>query len=137
MHASRWRKYAVSMLLACLGLVPISVVANDALTRFQLDNGLNVIVQVDRRAPVAVVQTWYGVGGGDEPEGMTGVSHVLEHMMFKGTKKCRWGSSHALWRALVAVITPIPHRPKRFISSVCYRSPTAHREAETAKAHRG
>ena len=87
MHALRWRKYAVSLLLTCLSLAPISVVANDALTRFQLENGLNVIVQVDRRAPVAVVQTWYGVGGGDEPEGMTGVSHVLEHMMFKGTKK--------------------------------------------------
>lgn len=87
MHASRWRKHAVSTLLACLSLVPIHVVANDALTRFQLENGLDVIVQVDRRAPVAVVQTWYGVGGGDEPKGMTGISHVLEHMMFKGTKK--------------------------------------------------
>jgi len=87
MHALWWRKHAVSLLLICTGLVPISVGANDSLTQFQLENGLNVIVQVDRRAPVAVVQTWYGVGGGDEPEGITGVSHVLEHMMFKGTKK--------------------------------------------------
>ncbi|MDZ4386205.1 MAG: pitrilysin family protein [Moraxellaceae bacterium] len=87
MHASLWRKHAVSLLLICTGLMPIGVSANDSLTQFQLENGLNVIIQVDRRAPVAVVQTWYGVGGGDEPEGMTGVSHVLEHMMFKGTEK--------------------------------------------------
>lgn len=87
MHASWWRKHAVSLLLICTGLMPIGVSANDSLTQFQLENGLNVIIQVDRRAPVAVVQTWYGVGGGDEPEGMTGVSHVLEHMMFKGTEK--------------------------------------------------
>lgn len=52
-----------------------------------LDNGLKVIVKEDRRAPVVVSQLWYRVGSMDEVNGVTGVSHVLEHMMFKGTRK--------------------------------------------------
>lgn len=52
---------------------------------FTLDNGLRVIVQEDHRAPVVLTQVWYRVGSSDEPPGLTGISHVLEHMMFKGT----------------------------------------------------
>ena len=52
---------------------------------FQLDNGMKVLVRADRRAPVVVSQVWYRVGSIDEHRGITGVSHVLEHMMFKGT----------------------------------------------------
>jgi zinc protease len=51
-----------------------------------LPNGLRVIVKEDHRSPVVVAQVWYRVGSIDEPEGLTGISHVLEHMMFKGTK---------------------------------------------------
>ncbi|WP_373796917.1 M16 family metallopeptidase [Neisseria dentiae] len=50
-----------------------------------LPNGMKVIVKEDRRAPVAVSQLWYKVGSVDEQEGKTGLSHALEHMMFKGT----------------------------------------------------
>ena len=50
-----------------------------------LDNGLEVFVKVDRRAPVAVSMLWYRAGGMDEASGTTGVAHVLEHMMFQGT----------------------------------------------------
>ncbi|MBV1920498.1 MAG: insulinase family protein [Pseudomonadales bacterium] len=50
-----------------------------------LENGLKVIVREDHRAPVMVSQIWYRVGSSYEPVGITGVSHVLEHMMFKGT----------------------------------------------------
>lgn len=53
--------------------------------QFRLDNGLRVVVQPDDRAPVIVTQVWYQVGSADEPPGLTGISHVLEHMMFKGT----------------------------------------------------
>lgn len=53
----------------------------------RLDNGLKVIVREDHRAPVMVSQVWYKVGSSYEPIGITGVSHVLEHMMFKGTDK--------------------------------------------------
>jgi len=52
-----------------------------------LDNGLRVLVKPDHRAPVVVSQVWYMVGGSYEPAGLTGVSHVLEHMMFKGTRE--------------------------------------------------
>ncbi|MBI4193599.1 MAG: insulinase family protein [Betaproteobacteria bacterium] len=51
-----------------------------------LGNGLRVVVKPDRRAPVVVVMLWYRVGSMDEVNGVTGVAHVLEHMMFKGTK---------------------------------------------------
>ncbi|MCF7522184.1 insulinase family protein [Neisseria sp. ZJ106] len=50
-----------------------------------LSNGLKVIVKEDRRAPVAVSQLWYKVGSIDEQTGKSGLSHALEHMMFKGT----------------------------------------------------
>lgn len=52
-----------------------------------LENGLKVIVREDHRAPVMVSQVWYRVGSSYEKPGMTGVSHVLEHLMFKGTPK--------------------------------------------------
>jgi zinc protease len=51
-----------------------------------LGNGLKVIVKEDHRAPVLVQQIWYHAGSIDERSGKTGVAHVLEHMMFKGTK---------------------------------------------------
>ena len=48
-------------------------------------NGLKVIVKEDHRAPTAVQMVWYRVGSVDEVDGQSGVAHVLEHMMFKGT----------------------------------------------------
>jgi zinc protease len=50
-----------------------------------LDNGLRVLLQEDHRSPVASIQVWYRVGSRDERVGATGLSHYLEHMMFKGT----------------------------------------------------
>ena len=58
---------------------------------FKLDNGLQIIVQEDHRSPVVVSQVWYRAGSLDEVNGKTGVAHVLEHMMFKGTKKIKAG----------------------------------------------
>ena len=54
---------------------------------FQLDNGMKVLVLENHRAPVVVSQVWYKVGGSYEHDGITGISHVIEHMMFKGTPK--------------------------------------------------
>lgn len=61
--------------------------AQAAITDVTLDNGMRVIVQEDHRAPVMVSQVWYRAGSIDEFNGTTGVAHVLEHMMFKGTKE--------------------------------------------------
>ena len=60
--------------------------AQAAVTDVTLDNGMRVIVQEDHRAPVMVSQVWYRAGSMDEFNGTTGVAHVLEHMMFKGTR---------------------------------------------------
>ncbi|HEX5055159.1 MAG TPA: pitrilysin family protein [Gammaproteobacteria bacterium] len=56
---------------------------------YRLDNGLKILVQPDRRSPVVVSQVWYKVGSGYEPAGITGISHMLEHMMFKGTDELK------------------------------------------------
>jgi zinc protease len=55
------------------------------LESFTLDNGLQVVVIPDRRAPVVTHMIWYKAGSADEPEGQSGVAHFLEHLMFKGT----------------------------------------------------
>ncbi|MDR0634512.1 MAG: insulinase family protein [Azoarcus sp.] len=65
-----------------------------------LDNGLKVVVREDRRAPSVVHMVWYRSGSIDEPEGVTGVAHVLEHMMFKGTRKVGPGEFNARVAAL-------------------------------------
>ena len=73
----------VSVLLVSL----FSTVAHAGVEEFKLANGLKIIVQEDHRSPVVVSQVWYRAGSIDEVNGKTGVAHVLEHMMFKGTKK--------------------------------------------------
>ena len=52
-----------------------------------LSNGLKVIIREDHRAPMVMTQIWYKVGSSDESGNILGVSHALEHMMFKGTHK--------------------------------------------------
>ncbi|MEW6584894.1 MAG: pitrilysin family protein [Nitrospirota bacterium] len=54
---------------------------------YTLENGLKVIIIEEHKAPVATFQVWYRVGTKDEPAGRSGLSHLLEHMMFKGTSK--------------------------------------------------
>lgn len=61
--------------------------AEEPVTTFTLDNGLNVVVIEDHRAPVVVQMIWYRVGAADEPPGASGIAHFLEHLMFKGTEK--------------------------------------------------
>jgi zinc protease len=78
------------MLRTCLTIVLLSCCATafaaDAQQR-TLGNGLKVIVKEDHRSPIVVSMVWYRAGSMDEVSGTTGVAHVLEHMMFKGSKK--------------------------------------------------
>lgn len=67
------------MLLSCQAFCQVQ--------EFKLINGLKILVKEDHRAPIAVSMLWYNVGSADEPGGITGVSHAIEHMMFKGTPK--------------------------------------------------
>ena len=63
------------------------IVIKSQISEHTLENGLKIVVQVDKRAPIASVQVWYKVGSADEVRGLTGISHALEHMMFRGTPK--------------------------------------------------
>jgi len=54
--------------------------------RFQLDNGLTVLVHSDHSTPTVFVGMWYGVGSKNEPEGKTGFAHLFEHLMFQGSE---------------------------------------------------
>lgn len=66
--------------------LPVSILASEV-KEFILKNGLKVIILEEHKAPVATFQIWYKVGSKDEPGGKSGLSHLLEHMMFKGTGK--------------------------------------------------
>jgi len=77
--------------LILLLMMPLTVFATASVQEFKLDNGLKLIVQEDHRSPVVVSQVWYRAGSLDEVNGKTGVAHVLEHMMFKGTKQVKAG----------------------------------------------
>ena len=66
--------------------VSMSVAAASAVQQFTLRNGMQLLIRPDRRAPTAVHMVWLRVGSMDEVDGTSGVAHVLEHMMFKGTK---------------------------------------------------
>lgn len=68
-------------------LIVLSFASWSQTEEFTLQNGLKVIVKEDHRSPVVVSMVWYDVGSADEPGGITGVSHALEHLMFKGTSK--------------------------------------------------
>ena len=78
-------------ILALLMIVTVSASAFaagwDGVKKYTLDNGLKVLLMEEHKAPVATFQIWYRVGSRNEMPGNTGMSHLLEHMMFKGTKK--------------------------------------------------
>ena len=82
--------------LASLALVltPLSGAAEEV-TTYMLDNGMEVVVIEDNRAPVVVHMVWYKVGSADEPEGVSGVAHFLEHLLFKGTETMEAGEFSA------------------------------------------
>src|SRR4030066_881317 len=77
--------------LALLITVPVSASAVaagwDGVKEYTLDNGLKVLLMEEHKAPVATFQIWCRVGSRNESPGNTGMSHLLEHMMFKGSKK--------------------------------------------------
>lgn len=75
----------LALLIFIILLLPLSLSAG--VNEYKLDNGLKVLVIEDHKAPLATFQIWYRVGSRDEPAGKSGISHLLEHMMFKGTPK--------------------------------------------------
>ncbi len=69
-----------------LALAATAALAEPEVTSFRLDNGMDVVVIEDDRAPVVTHMVWYRVGAADDPPGKSGLAHYLEHLMFKGTE---------------------------------------------------
>ncbi len=83
---------AFSLLAALVAPAPAQTPpATPAAQQFTLSNGMTLIVRPDRRAPTAVHMLWVRVGSMDEVDGTSGVAHVLEHMMFKGSELLKPG----------------------------------------------
>jgi len=79
---------AAAFVLTLLPLAPLPAVAQVFEPEVRtLDNGLEVIVVPNRRAPIVTQMLWYKVGAADEPPGKSGIAHYLEHLMFKGTER--------------------------------------------------
>ncbi|NKB48222.1 MAG: insulinase family protein [Alphaproteobacteria bacterium] len=91
---STWRRRLIPALSG--GLASVFLLAGIAVqpaaaqifnpTTYTLDNGLQIVVIENHRAPVVTHMLWYKVGAADEPPGKSGIAHMLEHLMFKGTK---------------------------------------------------
>ena len=77
--------------LAPAGLTPghdgAAAAADTAIVQGKLDNGMDVVVIPDHRAPICTHMVWYRNGSADDPIGKSGIAHFLEHLMFKGTDK--------------------------------------------------
>jgi zinc protease len=100
--AARWtRGQAFAAALITLALSPAGPVAaaerpaDSGISDFTLDNGMEVIVIPDHRAPVVTHMVWYKVGSADEPPGKSGIAHFFEHLMFKGTTNHKPGEFDA------------------------------------------
>ncbi len=102
MPASRSRRTVLVVLLSLLPTLALATASRQNTEEFTLDNGLKLVVREDHRAPVAVVQLWYRVGSSLEAPGATGLSHALEHLMFKGSRKLDAGEASHLLRDLGA-----------------------------------
>ncbi|HAK89229.1 MAG: peptidase M16 [Nitrospirae bacterium GWC2_46_6] len=78
-------RFFKNVLIIAFLFIPL---ASDASVKeYTLNNGLKALIIEDHKAPLATFQIWYKVGSRDESAGKTGISHLLEHMMFKGTRK--------------------------------------------------
>lgn len=73
--------------LLTLALLAPAAAQDVTYERFQLENGLTVILHEDHSLPQVVINVWYHVGSKDEPEGRSGFAHLFEHLMFRGTER--------------------------------------------------
>ncbi|MGY6549300.1 MAG: M16 family metallopeptidase [Roseinatronobacter sp.] len=90
------RSLASAALVLLAFAVPLQA---NPVTHHVLDNGLEVVIIEDRRAPVVVHMVWYRVGAADEPVLQSGIAHFLEHLMFKGTDTLAPGEFSAVVEA--------------------------------------
>lgn len=88
---------ALAIAAAFLTATPVLALdaGQEAVTTFKLDNGMDVVVVEDHRAPVVQHMVWYRAGSADEPVGSSGVAHFLEHLLFKATENLEAGELSA------------------------------------------
>jgi zinc protease len=89
-------RYACTALLSAFLLPALAGAETGKVTDFMLDNGMQVVVVEDHRAPVVQHMLWYRAGSADEPKGSSGVAHFLEHLLFKATEKMESGEFSAV-----------------------------------------
>lgn len=91
-------------LLLCIGWLPLMAVAASppSTQAFTLDNGLKVVVREDHRSAAVTAQLWLKVGASYEPPGQSGLSHALEHMVYKGSSKACAGEFSTVLKTLGA-----------------------------------
>lgn len=79
----------IALVAALVAALPVAAQESPpaVVSHFTLENGLELVVIPDRRAPVVTHMVWYRTGAADDPAGQSGVAHFLEHLMFKGTAK--------------------------------------------------
>jgi zinc protease len=88
--------FRLPLLASLIALMPfVASAAEEVVTTFALDNGMQVVVVEDHRAPVVQHMLWYRAGSADEPKGSSGVAHFLEHLLFKATDKLEAGELSA------------------------------------------
>lgn len=84
MTISHW-SLAAMLTVVLLAIAPARAETGPEVESFTLDNGMQVVVIPDRRAPVVTHMVWYKVGSADEQPGKSGIAHFFEHLMFKAT----------------------------------------------------
>lgn len=87
-------RFLMTCLIMAIAAARPALAAGDV-TTFELDNGMQVVVVEDHRAPVVVHMVWYRAGSADEAPGASGAAHFLEHLLFKGTKNLEPGELSA------------------------------------------
>ncbi len=90
------RRFVFHLTALCLFCLPVAAQeVKEEVTHFTLENGMQVVVVEDHRAPVVQHMVWYRAGSADEPKGASGVAHFLEHLLFKATENMEAGELSA------------------------------------------
>ena len=92
---TRFRATVAALAMSFAALPFATQAAEDGVTTFELENGMQVVVVEDHRAPVVQHMVWYRAGSADEPKGSSGVAHFLEHLLFKASDNLAEGELSA------------------------------------------
>ncbi|SFK62524.1 zinc protease [Mesorhizobium albiziae] len=93
-HSARFARIGSALAVVLVLIAPAAAEAprdSAEVENFLLDNGMEVVVIPDHRAPIVTHMVWYKTGSADEPPGKSGIAHFFEHLMFKGTKAHKAG----------------------------------------------